>query len=345
MDSVENRDAKWDATFRELESFASQHGRLPSQMGGPDQKRLYAWIGTQRAVFAEGKLRRKRFRRLATIPGSLEPANGTMDDRLDELEAFVTLHGRLPKKARNAEDAELRLAGFLIHQVRPAIRSGSISPSLLDRARAIPGVSEIRVVREQDGILEELTGYAESHRHLPPRSGGSSAEQKLATWMANNSRGDAGTKTPKLRTRHEAIDDLVERFPSKTLFNFERALSEVEAFVRDYGHKPASGQAGASWLAGSSKLLDEGVLHEHQASRLNAVLCAPSKVDHEWELSFQGLRAYVIAHDGRLPGSWGEGKVFSWLTIQRRQYRAGKLSAQRLAKLISIDGAIPKTGS
>jgi hypothetical protein len=266
-----------------------------------------------------------------------------MEDRLEELEAFFREHGRLPKKSRNAEDSELKLAGFLIHQVRPAIRSGSLSPVLLSRAHAIPRVAEIRVVTDQDEILEKLARYADDHGHLPPRSGGSSAEQKLATWMANNSRGDAGIKTPKLRARHEAIQDLIERFPSKVEFNFERALTQVEAFVQDHGHKPASGQAGASWLSGGRKLLDEGTLSEDQESRLRAVLAAHSKVDHEWERSFQELKEYATVHSGRLPGSWGDGKVFSWLTAQRRQYRAGKISAERLAKLFTIHGVLPET--
>lgn len=343
MKPIEVRDAEWDATFNELEEFATHHGRLPSQMGGPDQKRLYAWVGTQRAVFNEGKLRRKRFRRLSSIPGALEPTNGTMEDRLQELDTFFQEHGRLPRKSNQADEPELRLAGFLIHQLRPAIRNETLHDELLARAQQIPGVADIRLVLDQEMILEQLTRYAQEHGHLPPRSGGNSEEQRLAAWMANNSRGVAEAKTPNLRARHEAILALVERFPNKMAANFEQSLINAEEFVIKNGHRPSTGNAGANWLAGARKQLDDGTLSESQKDRLRAVLGAPSKLDYEWEQNFLQLRQYASSHDGRLPGTWGEGKVFSWLTVQRRQFRAGKLSAGRLAKLLTIEGVIPQT--
>jgi hypothetical protein len=150
----------WDDRCLELASWFEEHGRNPSQLSeDPIERSLYSWLCTQRLKHRNGKLSAERVELLGLAVPSHNPTattNRPFEQRLAELETFYAEHRRLPRKSHTADAHELRLAGFLIQQLRTAVRTGTISPKYLERAEKIPGAVEIRTGRSS------MTGWKRS---------------------------------------------------------------------------------------------------------------------------------------------------------------------------------------
>lgn len=338
----------WEERCAQLSTWVEINGRVPSQLSDDATERsCYNWLTTNRMSLKAGKLTPEQERLFRALPVP-ELSRNTMADRIDELARFYTTHGRLPLTTA-VDPEEKSLSSFLVANLRAKIKKGTLGRRLLRKAEVIPGVVEFTLVPDQERTLEELSDYAARHGHMPPfgRSG-NAQEYRLSNWIRNNTHGKPEDKSPALRSRHEAILLLMERYPGAADFAAGRRLPDLEAFVEACGHLPSTTKVGdteshrlASAVAALRRELDEGKLSSEEEIRVKAVLAYPSVVDYEWQINLKVLANYAASHDGRLPGTWAEGKVFSWLTIQRRQYRKGLMSQERLEKLLAIDGVIP----
>lgn len=354
-----HRSMIWKERCAELARWVESNGRTPSQLSDdPIERSCYNWLTTNRKRLKSGLLTEEQARLFKDLPVP-EHSRNTIDDRLNELEDFYTKHGRLPLTT-SVEPVEKSLATYLVGNLRRKIRQGTLDKALLARARAIPGADEIGIIPDQDATLEELSAYAAQHGHMPPfRQPDRTQEARLSSWVRNNTRGKPQDKSPALRARHEAILALMARYPGASEAEREGRprrrelqLRDLESFVKEHGHLPVSTRdvdEATRRLAAAVDMfrrdMDAGKLGPADEIRVKTVLDHPSHRDYEWQASFEALVQYAAAHDGRLPGTWAEGKLFSWLTFQRRHYRKGMLSPQRLEKLLTIDGVIPgRTG-
>lgn len=329
----------WNDRYQELANHIGSTGRVPSQLGTAAERSLHSWLKAQRIKIKNGDLPKERTELLERL-GAVA-FQRPFADSVAALEAFYATHGRLPRNSKSADEHEQRLAIFLIQHVRTSFRKGLLSPEMTERLQATPGVLEVRTVQDQDSILQELAEYAKTNGHLPPLGGsGTRDENRLASWMRNNSRGSALAKTGKLRDRHLAVLALIDEYPTRSEALEEGRLKELAAFVKARGHRPSMGGT----IYAEERSLGTW-MHLHQTSpdpRMVAALKAPTRADVEWDAIFTMLARYAASHGGRLPGNWHEGRLFSWLTIQRREYRRGKMTAARLEKLLTIDGVIPR---
>lgn len=349
------RSMTWEERCAHLAEWVESNGRTPSQMSDDATERsCYNWLTANRLNLKSGKLSTDKERLFRALPVSADPRN-TATDRIDELERFYADHGRLPRK--NADDPEEKsLATYLVHSIRPRAKKGTLGKALLKRAEAIPGVVEFALIPDQEEVLRELSEYAAQHGHMPPFGvSDNTQEYRLSGWIRNNTQGSPEDKSPSRRARHEAILRLVERYPAasvgareRLILRREQLLRDLESFTKEHRHLPSSTRSSGEELQRLSAALaafrgdmEAGKLSQEDQTRVKAILAYPSHRDHEWQANFEALVQYAAAHDGRLPGNWAQGTLFSWLTFQRRQCRKGTLSEQRLEKLRTIRGVIP----
>lgn len=253
--------------------------------------------------------------------------------RIDELAAFYESRGRLPITTAT-DPAEKSLAYYLVMGLRQQERRGKLSPELREKARRIPGALDVRARPDQDAVLEELQAYTAKHGHRPRFGDGASAqERRLQAWVSNNIRGNIETKTPALGDRHRAILGILDAYPSFSDWELEQRVAEAEAFLAANGHQPKSG-----WLTGYRTTRHRAA--PHLAERIAVILAAPDAVNARWEANFAALRVYAAAHCGQLPTGWHQDQIFSWLTVQRRAYRHGKMPAARAARLRTLPGVL-----
>lgn len=345
----------WEERCAHLAKWVESNGRIPSQMSDDAIERsCYGWLTANRKSLKAGKLSPQREMLFRALPVPVVSRN-TIHDRMDELERFYAEHKRLPLTTATGPE-EKSLATFVVANLRAKIKKGVLGNDLLKRAEAIPGVVEFTLTPDQEKTLEELSEYAASHGHMPPFGvSDDKQEYRLSSWIRNNTQGSPGDKTPALRARHEAILQLMERYPAaaedareRLILRRAHLLRDLEAFTQERRHLPSSTRGKdedslrlAAALAAFRSDMDAGKLSGEDQIRVKAVLAYPSYRDYEWQANFEALVQYAAAHDGRLPGNWTDGKLFSWLTFQRRQYRKGTLSQQRLDRLRTIDGVIP----
>lgn len=341
------RHQMWKNRCTELAAWVQAHGRPPRQTSGELAERgLYHWLAAARRQVRAGTRTTEEADRLEAAVAGLA-SQVTTADRIKMIAAFHKEHGRLPLSTAPKGSHERELADALIQGIRPRLARGAIRAEDLAALSRIPGAAAVRTVPDQDDTLAELTAYAEHQGHMPPKGGcGTPEENRLANWWRNNTRGTPESKTAKLRARHEALLELEAKYPSKAGTIFETSLRQAEAFVAATGHLPSTGSKAsteerklAGWVA-RYLAAEPADLPEELRSRLRALATVPTRVEFEWDANLAAVAAYAAAHAGRLPSNWYEDPLFSWLTVQRRAYRGGKMSEARLQKLLTVPGVI-----
>jgi hypothetical protein len=341
------RQQKWKDRCDEVAAWIQEHGRAPRRASDiPAEHSLHLWLGEARRQVRLGLRSKDEADRLeSAITGVAFGV--TTADRIKMIAAFHEEYGRLPLSTAPAGSHELELANALIQRIRPKIVKGTIKAEDLAALSLIPGAAVVRTVPDQEDTLAELVAYARQHGHMPGKGGsGTPDENRLASWWRNNTRGNAETKSPALRARHEALLELEAKYPGKAEAIFDINLALVENFVAANAHLPSHGPKAtaeerklASWLAKYLGAKPDDLPAEHR-SRFQVLTAVPSRMEKEWAENFDALETFAAAHAGRLPGSWHEDPLFSWLTVQRRAFRNGKISEARLQKLLTIPGVI-----
>jgi hypothetical protein len=270
----------------------------------------------------------------------------TAAESLELLAAFERAHGRLPKSTAT-EPEEKRLAGFMLVTLRQQSRHGTLSPALRERAGRIPGALDFEPRENQEDLLGELAAFVAGHGHRPRHPGKKvpARELTLRYWINNHAAGNPATKGPRRRARHEAIEAILAPVPSYAAKQFNDRLAAAEQYIEDHGHRPPVKETIwlGHYLKGEFDLDTAGGPRSRRdiftAARLRAVLEAPSPLEHRWDTNFEDLDRFTEVH-GALPVRREQGPLYTWLAVQRREYRNGTLSADRAEKLIRL-GAIP----
>jgi hypothetical protein len=274
----------------------------------------------------------------------------TAAEALELLAQFRKAHGRLPTSTAT-EPEEKYLANFLFCTIRQQEKRGALRPALRERASRIPGALTLDTHPDQDTVLDELAAFVKEHGHAPrhSRQGVPAGEVRLRTWISNNVYHPALT-SPRLRARHEAIMAVLAGVPSFSEKDLDDRIALAEQFVRENGYRPSGRDM--SWLKdyvhGAHPLEGPFSMHSRlndiRAARLKAIIASPSLVDFRWRRNFEELRAYASTHNGCLPNSWDE-PLFTWLTVQRREFRRGRMSSERETALLTLPGVLPAAPS
>ena len=276
------------------------------------------------------------------------PRRRTAAEALDLLDQFRQEHGRLPKSTAT-DPEEKYLANFLFCALRRQEKRGTLKPAVRERASRIPGALALDTHPDQDAVLEELKLFVKEHGHTPrhTRDGVPPHEVRLRAWISNNVYRDPGLKSPRLRARHENILAVLAGVPSYAGKDLDDRIALAEQFVRDHGYRPSGRDM--PWLKdyvhGIHPL--EGPYSAHsrlndlRVARLKAIIASPSLADFRWSRNFEALTAYAASHEGSLPNSWDD-HIFSWLTVQRREHRRGRMSPEREAILRTLPGVLPE---
>lgn len=272
----------------------------------------------------------------------------TAAESLELLAAFERRNGRLPKSTAT-DPEEKRLAGFMLVTLRQQSRHGTLAPALRERAALIPGALDFEPREDQDDLLEELADFVAGHGHRPRHPGKKvpARELTLRYWVNNHAAGDPASKGPRQRARHEAIEAILAPVPSYAAKQFNDRLAAAEQFVEDHGHRPPVKETVwlSHYLKGEFDLDTAGGPRSRRdvftAARLRAVLDAPSSLEHRWDTTFEDLIRFTEIH-GALPVRREQGPLYTWLTIQRREYRRGTLDPEREATLRTLAGVLPE---
>lgn len=178
----------WWANHTLTKKFRDAHGRLPLESGdSADERRLGTWLRHAKARALTGALDQAQVVALRDLGVRLvqRPYRSPRDSarRFEELDAFLSAHGRLPKANVSAEVPAHR---WLTRQFR-LYREGRLADEyrpVIERALSFKAdQSKSTFMR----VVVDVRRFAAAHGHLP-RAEGDDEERRLATWVADQAK-------------------------------------------------------------------------------------------------------------------------------------------------------------
>lgn len=336
-DSMNINDERWLVRYEALADCVESSGRFPRR-NVDGERSLYMWLNDQRRFHRAGTLPRHRAERLEAIPGALIEKRRS---RIEELADFHDRTGRLPKTT-SPDPAEANLAIYMVQGLRTSIRRGTISAERLARAKQIPGAADVRPVPDQDAMVGKLSAWVAENGRMPVRTVVSGSEEnRLCDWVRNTCAGDADTKTERRRSRHLAVEAIAAAVPPRAPAE-SRHLDAIEAFCAERGHLPRNTdeEGLAVRLSALRRRYEDGELDRFTSERVKRVLRYPNRIDFLWAANLKAMKVFV-AENGGLPTSPAQGRLYTWLTVQRRSWRDGSITDERIGKLCAIPGILP----
>jgi len=334
----------WHSNYHALTSFARERGRVPSEEGSGEEKRLGKWCSRQRQYYKKGKLENDKVAMLEVIRGWYWSATLTRDAIWDEnhehVEAFIKSNKGLP--SATSKDARERKLGIWLRNQRAIDRRGKLS---LGRKEKLDEILAARHTREAiwDENHEQVAAFIKRNGRAPSTCAKDASERSLGMWLSNQRALDrrnelaAGRKErlseiPAARHIREAI--------------WDENHEQVVAFIKMSRRRPSAGAKDVRerklgvWLC-SQRLLDrQNKLAAGRKKRLDGILAMQY---HSREVIWDENQEQVvdfIKGNGRRPSTCAkdarERKLGVWLNNQRALNRQGTLAAERKKKLDEI---------
>ena len=104
----------WQENFLMLEAFKKEHGHCRVPQDYKANKKLGAWVNTQRVFYAKNKLSRERIDKLEALGFAWDPFESDWQEMYSALESFWREHGhcRVPR----GHEAFLKLRRWIMSQ-------------------------------------------------------------------------------------------------------------------------------------------------------------------------------------------------------------------------------------
>jgi superfamily II DNA or RNA helicase len=333
----------WPENFAALEAFVARegHARVPAghiEEGIP----LGNWVANQRAFHRRGTLSPRRVALLEAMPRwSWRYTGDLWDEKFAALEAFVARegHARVP----NTHVEKGVLLGRWVNSHRVAYQEGRLSPPRIARLEALRGWTWDDRSQAWEDSFAALEAFVarEGHARVPRDQieGG----VNLGFWVTNQR-----ARKPRLSASQIARLDALPgwTWDARTQM-WEDSFAALEAFVAREGHArvPQTHVEQGIRLGefvGSQRAKRGSGLSASRVTRLEAVPGWTWDARTQmWEDTFAALEAFV-AREGhaRVPRDQIEDGIAlgSWVGSQRRAYKQGRLSEDRIARLEALRG-------
>jgi hypothetical protein len=343
---IEQATAPWEYWFGLLEAFVARedHARVPNAFV-ENGFRLGQWVTEQRHNHSKSILSEERASRLEALPGwSWDVRADRWEDGFAHTASFAARegHARVPKG--NIEDG-FRL-GTWIGAQRMQYTESTLPTDRVRRLEALPGWSwdtRTDTWEKNFAVLERFVAR-EGHARVP--IGHIEDGVRLGTWVTTQrtSHTDGEMSGPRL-ARLEALPGW-SWAPIEG--QWEDTMALLKQFVAREGHARVSighiedGVQLGKWVHTQRSAYKRERLSVLQVTRLEALPgWSWGPYMDTWEKNFAVLEQFV-AREGhaRVPVRQVENgfRLRDWVALQRAQYRGGKMSGPRVARLEALPG-------
>ena len=339
---VEVTSASWEAWFGLLEQYVEENGnaRVPVRGDGSNVNGypLGKWVDRQRVHYKKGQLSADRVRRLEELSGwSWDLNTDRWEEGFRRVRDYAEREGNaLVPQGYTVDDDNL---GNWVNNQRNFYKKDKLDPDRIRRLKEVPGWSWDPHAVAWEENFRQLKDYVE-HNDCVPASG------PLGRWVI---RQRISYAKDRLRLDPDRISRLNEvpgwtwnARTDKWEEGFGRLWDYVkingDALVKE-GHM-VDGYNLGDWVMTQRMNYAKGTLDRDRISRLTEV---PSWVwnasDAKWEEMFNRLRRHIEDHgDARISRTCEDGKLRSWVAVQRQRYRKGVLDPGRIRRLQELDG-------
>ena len=294
---VLTREELWEERYRQLAAYIDAHGRLPRW----DERPLGAWVIKQRTLYAQGKLRADRARRLERLAGWSWPRTGEHERYLAAVRDYCLRHGAPPPLSYVEDGLEL---GKWCRTRRQMYARGTLSPDWIAE-------------------LERIPGWRWTMK--PPRIDVERVRQLVIDLASQQELAEALHTTPdKVDDRLGDLRRQGHDIPRRSDARRARVLqlADAGAPAREIAARVGLKERTVQGLIARARAEDRRRKREDLRRRRLAA-----------------LRAYTARHGRVPPVSYitDDGlKLGKWCHAQRRRYASGTLAPEEIAELESI---------
>ena len=346
-------DEQWATGLAAVRAFAAENGHtnIPKEYESPDGFRTGRWAAARRQDYTSGTLGVSRIAELESIPGWVwNQLDGLWAIGLGAVRDYADTHGnaRIPASFLSPDGHR---TGSWVNSRRQEYAAGTLSADRIAELESLPGWTW-RVLDELwSAGVTAVRAFAAEHGHANvPNSYVSPEGHRTGVWV-NSRRGEyAAGKLPADRIAElEAIPGWIWRIVDSGAL-WAAGVAAVRAYAAENadarvpdGHVSPDGHRTGAWVQARRQQYATGSLSADRIAELESLPgWVWNMLDAQWVAGIAAVRAYATKHGhARVPYSFmsPDGhRTGPWAQSRRRDYAAGKLSADRIAELESLPG-------
>jgi uncharacterized protein (DUF2384 family) len=336
--------------YAHAEEYFRRNGTLsmPERYISEDGYPLGAWLAKKRTCYKKGKLSEAEIKRLEKLNFATNP----LDERKRKLwekgyahaEEFFNEYGHLRVGEQKSPDG-YGLGTWVVAQ-RKAYRDSKLPEEYVQKLNKINMVWDADTFRWEEGFVHAKQ-YVEEHGDCRvPVNYVCQDGFYLGTWILKNRR---------RYSNNELTEEQVARLNSLQMIwdswddYWEEGFAHAKVFFNANGHlnvpykyKAADGYKLGQFITNQKRSFNLGQLTEEKIKRLNDIGMIWDVRANMWATAYKHAKDYFEKHGTleKMPKGYltEDGiNLYVWLSLQRKQYRIGKLSADRVALLKTLN--------
>ena len=328
-------ESTWEAGLSELQAYKYDNGDCNVPQGYQVNPQLGSWVNKQRQNFKKGKLPAEQVRRLQELGMIWDPTEYAWETRFRELQAYKGVHGDCNVSQVDSQYQEL---GKWVVNQRIRFKQGKLLTERIRRLEVLGFIWDILSSKREE-MLSELHTYKDAHgsSNVPKDY---PENRELAKWASRQrNRFKQGKLSADLVKRLNELEFVW--YPLEHAW--ETQFKKLQAFKEANGHcnVPKLYQEDlqlGKWVGRQRTLYKKGKLTGEQIHRLEELKIIWNTYMSAWEKHFSELQAHkdIYGHCNVSASYSVVPKLSSWVTIQRRKHKQGKLNDEQVQRLEEI---------
>lgn len=330
-------DARWSEQYAKLVEFQKKHGHCNVSEKNHDDRKFVRWLFTQRTRNTKGTITTEQKNKLDALGFSwisLDFFDAQWTKQYAKLVEFQKKYGHC-----NVPESAAKLSTWVINQRSLAIR-GKLSTEHRCKLEALGLVLEnLREARWQERY-EQLKKYYKKHGNSSISSK-DAQYAKLGSWLAIQRQHYRASKLSSERIQKlEALDMKWEPLELRWQEQYQR----LKDYHQQYGHSNVSVRDAqyadlVNWLSVQRKHYRANKLPSDHIQKLQLIDVIWDPLEAHWQERYEQLKTHCQQHGYSNMSKRGVQwrSLSEWLSSQRKLYRQGKLSPDRIQKLKLLD--------
>jgi superfamily II DNA or RNA helicase len=352
---IESSSTTWDGWFTLLEQRVATVGTaaVPQDEvfadGDDNGWDLGGWCTSQRTLRRRGLLEPGREAALEALPGwQWEPRDARWWAKYDALKAWAGEHGTASCPLTTVDRHGVKIGQF-VNVVRTTYGAGGVDAERVAALEALPRWTWDVLTDRWEEKFALLCRWVSDNATARPSHGDVVEGTDLGRWVSKQRiKVRAGTLEPSQAARLRELPGWVDHerdVPWAENLELLRGFAAANGRMPVQTEKAGDGVALGSWVAKQRSRYQAGQMAQERAEALQSVpgwTWSPRRERDAFSAAVARLGQYVDDHGtARVPDGWLAADGFmlgKWVGNQRRAYRAGTLTPQRIDVLESFDG-------
>ena len=336
------KNENWNKMFRNLCNYKNTFGNMKvSAKIVYDGESLATWCLYQRRAYKAGTLSEEHLEKLKSIGFMFYPKEADWDRRFEQYKRYIKKNGKRISVETEFEGEKL---GRWAQKQRMMYKKGELSAEHFEKLQSVGFIFDLA---EDDWDWH----FEQYKRYINENNGNSYILQRmdyegdsLGAWM--NRQRMLYKKGELSAERFEKLQSVGFIFdPEEDEWN--RHFEQYKRYINENNGNPYipqrmdyEGEHLGSWVGTQRKRYKEGRLSEEQYQKLKEIRFIFEPLEDEWDRLYKVYQIYINENGGNpyiaVTEQYRGENLGSWVHVQRRAYKEGKLSQERYEKLRSV---------